>query len=124
MLAHTEHTHDIPTAVAPRTVALVGKYAHHYLEDVVEDFGDFDVVFVESIAHAFSKIKRVRPDLVVVCVTDDDADGCRVLSMLALDRETSRIPVLTHLLPTTLRHVGEAETIPSTFSCLASSAMN
>ena len=124
MLAHAERTHDRLTAVAPRTVAIVGKYAHHYLDEVIEGYGDFDVVFVESIAHAFSKIKRARPDLVVLCVTDDDADGCRVLSMLALDRETSRIPVLTHLLPTTLRHVGEAETLPSTYSCLASSAMN
>lgn len=124
MLAHTERTHDRPMAVAPRTVAIVGKYAHHYLDEVVDGYGDFDVVFVESITHAFSKIKRARPDLVVLCVTDDDADGCRVLSMLALDRETSMIPVLTHLLPTTLRHVGEAEMRPSTYSCLASSAMN
>ena len=54
-----------------------------------------DIVYVESIAHAYSEIKRVTPDLVIVCLSSDDLDACRVLSMLRLDSETSRIPVLT-----------------------------
>jgi hypothetical protein len=31
-----------------------------------------DVVFVESTAHAYSQIKRVTPDLVIVCLEIGD----------------------------------------------------
>ncbi|PWT81383.1 MAG: hypothetical protein C5B57_10565 [Blastocatellia bacterium] len=60
---------------------------------------DHDVVFVESIANAYSHIKRMSPDLIVVCLSADDADGCQVLSMLKLDTETSRIPIVTYTTP-------------------------
>jgi len=39
----------------------------------------------------------IQPDLVIVCMSTHDLDGCQVLSMLALDRETSAIPVLAHV---------------------------
>src|SRR5437667_8846149 len=65
------------------------------LESVLEA-GHYDVVFVESSEHAYSQIKRVQPNLVILCVRIDDADGFQVLSMLKLDHETSRIPVLTY----------------------------
>ena len=81
-----------------RTVALVGRYAYRLLRTATA-LDDCEVVLLESTAHAYSKIKRGRPDLVVMCMSDDDEDGCRVLSMLALDGETSRIPVLTYLTP-------------------------
>jgi CheY-like chemotaxis protein len=77
-------------------VALVGRYAHRPL-DVDGLIPERDVVFVESTAHAYSKIKRALPDVIVMCVSADDVDGCQVLSMLALDRETSHIPVLTYM---------------------------
>lgn len=57
--------------------------------------GHYDVVFVESSEHAYSQIKRVQPNLVVLCVRIDDPDGFRVLSMLHLDEDTRHIPVLT-----------------------------
>jgi CheY-like chemotaxis protein len=60
------------------------------------DVGHYDVVFVESSAHAYSQIKRVQPDLVILCVQIDDADGLQVLSMLKLDEATKAIPVLTY----------------------------
>jgi hypothetical protein len=82
-----------------RTVAVIGHYAHYYVHGTIDGLGNFDVVFIESIAHAYSKIKRVGPDVVVVCVSEHDVDACHVLSMLALDGETSRIPVLTYLIP-------------------------
>src|SRR6266567_2236509 len=65
------------------------------LENVL-DAGHYDVVFVESSEHAYSQIKRVQPNLVILCIRIDDPDGFQVLSMLKLDHETSRIPVLTY----------------------------
>jgi PleD family two-component response regulator len=64
--------------------------------DPVLEAGNYDVVFVEASAHAYSQIKRVQPDLVILCVAMDDADGLRVLSMLKLDAETRDIPVVTY----------------------------
>ena len=60
------------------------------------DAGHYDVVFVESSHHAYSQIKRVQPNLVILCVRIAEADGFQVLSMLKLDAETREIPVLTY----------------------------
>lgn len=65
------------------------------LEPVL-DAGKYDVVFVESSAHAYSQIRRVQPDLVILCLELEDAEGLRVLSMLKLDAETRDIPVVTY----------------------------
>jgi PleD family two-component response regulator len=65
------------------------------LESVL-DPGHYDIVFVESGAHAYSQIKRVRPQLVILCMRIEDLEGFQVLSMLKLDDDTLRIPVLTY----------------------------
>jgi PleD family two-component response regulator len=65
------------------------------LEDVL-DTCCYDVVFVESDEHAYSQVKRVQPNLVILCVCIDDPTGFHVLSMLKLDPETRNIPVLTY----------------------------
>ena len=80
-----------------RTVAVVSRNPEQQVVGAVMCAVDHDVVVVELTDHAYSHIKQIRPDLVIVCLSGDDVDGCRVLSMLALDRETSTIPVLTHL---------------------------
>ena len=54
-----------------------------------------DVVFVDSIAHGYSRIKQVTPDVVVVLLGDDDAAACQLLSMLSMDRDVAGIPVVT-----------------------------
>jgi CheY-like chemotaxis protein len=64
------------------------------LETVLEA-GHYDVVFVESNQHAYSQVKRVQPDLVILCMGIDDSDGLQVLSMLKLDGDTRDIPVVT-----------------------------
>jgi PleD family two-component response regulator len=64
--------------------------------DTVLDAGHYDVVFVQSSSRAYSQIKRVQPNLVILCVRIDVADGFHVLSMLKLDEETRGIPVLTY----------------------------
>src|SRR3954465_6288683 len=64
--------------------------------EAVLDAGPYDIVFVESSQHAYSQIKRVQPNLVILCVRIEDVDGFQVLSMLKLDEETRAIPVLTY----------------------------
>ena len=64
--------------------------------EAVLDAGHYDIVFVESNDHAYSQIKRVQPNLVILCIRIDDINGFQVLSMLKLDEETRGIPVLTY----------------------------
>ncbi len=66
------------------------------LLETVLDAGHYDVVFVESSEHAYSHIKRFQPHLVILCMRIEGGDGFQVLSMLKLDEETRRIPVLTY----------------------------
>jgi CheY-like chemotaxis protein len=86
----------MPTIVAQKVVIVNGSPEILDLLDTVLDAGHYDVVFVESSAHAYSQIKRVQPNLVILCVRIDDAEGFQVLSMLKLDDETRAIPVLTY----------------------------
>jgi PleD family two-component response regulator len=60
------------------------------------DAGHYDVVFVEPNEHAYSRVKRVRPHLVILCVRFDDIESFQVLSMLKLDAETRSIPLITY----------------------------
>lgn len=97
-------THAMSTSVATRADrritqrVLIVNGSSDVLEvlEPVLDAGNYDVVFVEASPHAYSQIKRVQPDLVILCVTMDDADGLNVLSMLKLDPETRGIPVVTY----------------------------
>jgi CheY-like chemotaxis protein len=85
------------TTASLRTVAVVSRNRdQHVVGAVLGAFGH-DVVLVEPTDHAYSHINQTRPDLVIVCMSSDDIDACQVLSMLALDRETSAIPVLAHV---------------------------
>ena len=73
----------------------------HATPDVLEtllEYVDSDVVFLESAAGAYSQIKRVVPDLVVMCFPIDDREGFQLMSMLHLDADTASIPVIAHAL--------------------------
>jgi DNA-binding response OmpR family regulator len=59
--------------------------------------GRYDVVFVESNAHAYSHIKREKPSLIILCLDMHQREGFQVLSMLKLDDDTRSIPLLTCL---------------------------
>ena len=83
-------------ATAQKVVIVNGSPEMLELLDTMLAAGHYDVVFIESSEHAYSQIKRVQPNLVILCVRIDDADGFQVLSMLKLDHETSGIPVLTY----------------------------
>jgi PleD family two-component response regulator len=83
-------------ATAQKVVIVNGSPEMLDMLEAVLDAGHYDIVFVESSEHAYSQIKRVQPDLVILCVRIEDADGFQVLSMLKLDAETRSIPVLTY----------------------------
>ena len=79
-----------------KVVIVNGSAAVLELVETVLEAGHYDVVFVESSDHAYSQIKRVLPNLVILCVRADDHDALQVLSMLKLDAETNGIPVQTY----------------------------
>ena len=90
-----------------RTVVLVSGFAPQTQppDALSVDTSDYDVIFVASIAHSYSCIKIVVPDLVVISSEVDDGAACQLLSMLRLDRRSSGIPVLAR---TTLREQHDA----------------
>ena len=100
MMPQTERMSETHTTVRPRTVAVVSCHPDKHVIEAVLGAVDHDVVLVEPTANAYSHIKHIHPDLVIVCMASDDTQGCLLLSMLTLDRETSRIPVVTHVIPT------------------------
>jgi PleD family two-component response regulator len=85
-----------PGTRAQKVVIVNGGPQILQLIETALDAGRYDIVFVESNEHAYSQIKRVQPNLVILCVRIDDTDGFQVLSMLKLDDETRGIPVLTY----------------------------
>jgi CheY-like chemotaxis protein len=66
------------------------------LLETVLDAGRYDMVFVESSDRAYSQIKKVLPNLVILCARIEDLDGFQLLTMLKLDGDTRDIPVLTY----------------------------
>src|SRR3982751_3716823 len=83
-------------ATAQKVVIVNGSTEILELLESVLEAGHYDIVFVESSAHAYSQIKRVKPHLVILCVRIEDLEGFHVLSMLKLDDDTRAIPVLTY----------------------------
>ena len=84
-------------SAAPHKVVVVN--GDTQILDMLEaamDVGHYDVVFVESSDHAYSQIRHVRPNLVILCMRIEEAAGFQVLSMLKLDPVTREIPVLTY----------------------------
>jgi PleD family two-component response regulator len=86
----------LPGTTTQKVVIVNGSAEILELLETVLEAGHYDVVFVESSQHAYSQIKRVQPNLVILCVHIDDAEGFQVLSMLKLDAATRDIPVLTY----------------------------
>ena len=95
--ATTTTRRPVSTAEGTQKVVIVNGSPEilELLENVL-DAGRYDIVFVESSAHAYSQIKRVQPNLVILCVRIDSMETFQVLSMLKLDEETRNIPILTY----------------------------
>ena len=80
-----------------RTVAVVSRNPHVGILDALLEAGNYDVVFIESVDHAYSQIKGSTPHVVILCLDMDDAACFQILSMLKLDSATADIPVITYV---------------------------
>jgi DNA-binding NarL/FixJ family response regulator len=85
------------SAASPLSVIAVSNDAlrPELLDRLLDDDTDCNVIVVESIERAYSRIRQLRPAAVVVFMNIDDADGCQLLSMLHIDRELRGMSVLS-----------------------------
>jgi adenylate cyclase len=93
-IAQAPSRHAVPE---PQKVVVVNGTPEvlELLETILEA-GRYDMVFVESSGHAYSRIKHVQPDLVILCMDLTELEGFHLLSMLKLDDDTRAIPVVTY----------------------------
>ncbi|HEY7790086.1 MAG TPA: hypothetical protein VIC33_06215 [Vicinamibacterales bacterium] len=97
MNTHIRQSDLFTAPAAPHKVVVVN--GDTQILDMLEaamDVGHYDVVFVESSDHAYSQIRHVNPNLVILCMRIEEPAGFQVLSMLKLDPLTREIPVLTY----------------------------
>ena len=81
----------------PRTVVAVSGEPDRgdFLDALMLEVNGRGVIFVESVAHGYSRVKQLAPALVVILTEIDDPGACQLLSMLSADGTTSAIPVVT-----------------------------
>jgi CheY-like chemotaxis protein len=92
-----EHaTRRRPTSQPQRVVVVNGNPDLLEMLEAVLDAGRYDMTFAEASGHAYSSIRQVQPDLVILCMDLDEPAGFQLLSMLKLDPDTRRIPVVTY----------------------------
>ena len=89
-------TNRVAVTPAQKVVVVNGNTDMLWMLEKVLDAGRYDMVFVESSDRAYSQIKKVVPNLVVLCTHINELDGFQLLTMLKLDSETQDIPVLTY----------------------------
>jgi len=84
------------TSQPQRVVVVNGNPGLLEMLETVLDAGRYDMTFAEAADHAYSSIRQVQPDLVILCMDLDEPAGFQLLSMLKLDPETRRIPIVTY----------------------------
>jgi PleD family two-component response regulator len=89
-------TNRIANAPLQKVVVVNGNTEVLGMLETVLDAGRYDMVFVESADRAYSQIKKVLPNLVILCTKIEQLDGFQLLTMLKLDADTREIPVLTY----------------------------
>ena len=89
-------TNRTAAAATQKVVVVNGNTEVLGMLETVLDAGRYDMVFVESADRAYSQVKKVLPNLVILCTRLDQLDGFQLLTMLKLDPETQAIPVLTY----------------------------
>ena len=87
-----ERFHPIGRTHALRTVIVVGQPGQQVPESAFDNL-EYDVVVLEPLTHAYSQVRRVKPTLIVMCLSLDDVDCFQLLTMLRLDQETASIPI-------------------------------
>jgi PleD family two-component response regulator len=98
MMPQTESVPHRQKARAVRTAIVVGRDPDDRVLDMIADAGNYDVVVIAPMASAYSQIKRTPPDMIVACVAFDDLAAFQLMSILKLDSETARIPLVTCLI--------------------------
>jgi CheY-like chemotaxis protein len=98
-----------------RTVVVVnGDHSVIDLLDDAFDIGRWEMHFIDGRDRAHSRIRRIQPDLVILCTGMDDTAGFQLLTMLKVDPATRAIPVLTcasdHSEPEAQRETSRSET--------------
>jgi PleD family two-component response regulator len=89
-------TNLVAAAPVQKVVVVNGNTEVLGMLETVLDAGRYDMVFVESSDRAYSQIKKVVPNLVILCTRIEVLDGFQLLTMLKLDAETKDIPILTY----------------------------
>lgn len=92
---HIASVQPIQRARGLRKVMIVTPDAGCSMPDGLLAAVDSDVVFIEPVARAYSKARSLAPHLVIMCLSDHDVAGCRLMAMLRLDPQTAQIPVVT-----------------------------
>src|SRR4030095_5964102 len=90
------HTNPISDTPVQKVVVINGNTEVLGMLESVLDSGRYDMVFVEPGDRAYSQIKKVLPNLVILCTRIERLDGFQILTMLKLDPDTCDIPVLTY----------------------------
>jgi PleD family two-component response regulator len=93
LMANTART---VTPIVQKVVVVNGNTEVLGMLETTLDAGRYDMVFVESSEHAYSQIKKVLPNLVILCARIEDNECFQLLTMLKLDADTRQIPVLTY----------------------------
>ena len=90
------YRHRVATQPVLMVVVVNGSTEVLGMLETVLDAGRYDMVFVESSDRAYTQIKKVVPNLVILCTRIEELDGFQLLTMLKLDEETKNIPILTY----------------------------
>lgn len=95
-MAHIDAISTTPVQPVQKVVVVNGSTEILGMLESVLDAGRYDMVFVEPGTRAYSQIKKVHPNLVILCTRIDELDGFQLLTMLKLDPDTRSVPVLTY----------------------------
>ncbi len=95
--ASASHLREIHRAdLAPLKIAVVnGSRRALELLGTAPKLARHTLLSLNSRIGAYSDIKRLRPSLVVLCTRPFDDDACQLLTILKLDHQTRRIPIVT-----------------------------
>src|SRR4029453_170933 len=97
------YTNRISDTPVQKVVVVNGNTEVLGMLESVLDAGRYDMVFVEPGDRAYSQIRKVLPNLVILCTRIEELDGFQLLTMLKPDPDTSDTPVL----PYTTEHEGQ-----------------
>jgi PleD family two-component response regulator len=87
---------DSPTTTVQKVVVVDGGIEMlHGLETMLHA-RRYQMLFAQSNDLAYSQIKKVRPNLVVLCGGIENPDGSQLLTMLKLDPDTRGIPLMSY----------------------------